>query len=187
MRKAAATRAIAPSDEYREFSSETMQAIIKALPEKEIPVSKMNNFEVVSKTGQMTIWPVYGNAWDNDEIGYYYYNPNDSANTYKEVTIFENTHDLGDNMQWIVESNGTTTYVNYNFGSQNNNKRESDKTPVRSKGYDITVPVGYVVGFYVHNRSKEKEQWFINQGWAQYMRFYTNHSKNHDGVCGIRG
>jgi len=155
------------------FTEDVISSIVSALPEGVNAANKKNNYELKS-TGEFTIYPVYGVTSGNDAVGYYYYNPSDSANTYQEVTLIENIKDMGDNaLVKTVQSEWYTSSSNYQYGASWINSDFVGKSTLTVKGYSINVPVGWNVGF-----------WIKNPNYANvegYKEFYSNKSKNPNG------
>jgi len=152
------------TSEAATFSSSVIKSIIEALPEGENAADKRNDYEFKS-AGEFTIYPVYGVTSANDEIGYYYYNPADSANTYTEVTFIENLQNLSCNVSWDGSSYSQST-SDYNHNAAD--WLSWGVAGISVTGYTINVPAGYNIGFWIKNNS------------AKYPTFYSNKNKNAD-------
>lgn len=159
---------------YRTMGSDTYGAWTTYLPEgKNNSKKEVNNFTYVS-TGEFTLYPIYWNTSNADEVYIYYYDESDlhddidiSDDVLNGIAQRHNIHiytikDAGDELQYITDEN---EWKNAEEGNEPYNL-EDNPSLIRTKGIKINFKAGTVFGMYIKT--------------SEGNRFYSNSALNTD-------
>lgn len=138
------------SDYTATFGRQYYDDVFTYLPEYVKAEGKLTNYEFVSR-GPFEFSIIYAQTSGVDEVGYYYYNPEDGIESKKEVVFVENIQNLGDYVQVVWD--GETEWKGMGTGDGDNMWNGSwgkTVTDTRAKVFTINVPAGYRMGFFIH-------------------------------------
>lgn len=133
----------------------------------------LTSYEFIS-TGSFTVCPVYGKTDGGDEIGYYYYDPRSDQGINKKTmnSLIANLQ-IGIILQYQEEIKGQKGWYDWFFDPRISGggydemlqNLKSQGNMIKSKAYEINVPVGNRVGFYVKvGRSTYYSNKILNKG-----------------------
>jgi len=155
---------------YKSFAKSLLGEIDQLLPDNRAAQEVASDFEIETRGGDIRIYPVSGSSSAHDKFGFYIYDPDKPDSMLVKVTLINDVHGLGDNVKTVaLQPDGTATEANYDFQPGRSTQYDS----IVAKGYSISVPAGYRVGFWVNSET-------FYQGGGEY---YSDTKRNSDGKC----
>ena len=148
------------------FNRSYYEKIEAKMPELQ-PTTGSDNFEFVS-TGSFEFSLIFTKTTSNNEIGYYYYDPEkESLSERHEVTFLNSLNDQYNNGDYFkvvklnngVEEDYVPTFDESGFDMWN----MSNIKEVKAKVFTINVPAGYHVGFWMKNHTSDWPVFYSNQ------------------------
>ena len=142
--------------DWKEFNAKDIYELVKPNGgifregHKPSDPSVMNSYELVS-TGKFTVYAVYGESTNNDEYGYYYYDPQkDPSGANKQYEkLLETQGSVVDFLSY--RKNGETEWTKWDFSPSSNNVTViGGSEQIKSKSCDIDMALGCRIGFYVY-------------------------------------
>lgn len=149
------------SDYNAEFSRDYYLSVLNLLPEEVEAGEKKNNYEFVSN-GLFQFSIIYAQTSGQDEVGYYYYNPEtQTIADHTRVAFVNNIQNLGNYVQlekkslqwWLI-----VPYWAYSWESMTTSQGKSiwenaeyytQYIGSAAKTFTVNIPAGYRVGFYI--------------------------------------
>lgn len=146
------------------FDKSYYEKIEANMPERQ-PTKGSDNFEFVS-TGSFEFSLIFTKTTSNNEIGYYYYDPdkNESLSDRHEVSFLSslnNQYQRGDYFK-VVKKDGSRIVPDFDHSGFDMWKM-NDIKEVEAKVFTINVPVGYHVGFWIKNHTSNWPVFYSNQ------------------------
>lgn len=174
-----------------QFKRDYYLSVLNLLPEEVDAGSKLNNYEFVSN-GLFKFNIIYAQTTGNDEVGYYYYNPEtQTIADHTRVAFVNDIQNLGDYVEattskWVSQIDilgltwhGLTTRDGADAWKRWYNPYEWSI----AKTFTVNIPAGYRVGFYIKqgdNIMYSNQTLNTNDVRPEGSRYYSAYSAKDD-------
>ena len=168
-----------------QFKRDYYLSVLNLLPEEVDAGSKLNNYEFVSN-GLFKFNIIYAQTSGQDEVGYYYYNPEtQTIADHTRVAFVNNIQNLGNYVEattskWVSQIDilgltwhGLTTSDGADAWKRQRNPYEWSI----SKTFTVNIPTGYRVGFYIKQGNNIM---YSNRTLNSDGRYYSAYSDKDD-------
>ena len=168
-----------------QFKRDYYLSVLNLLPEEVDAGSKLNNYEFVSN-GLFKFNIIYAQTSGQDEVGYYYYNPEtQTIADHRRVAFVNNIQNLGNYVEattskWVSQIDilgltwhGLTTSDGADAWKRQRNPYEWSI----AKTFTVNIPAGYRVGFYIKQGNNIM---YSNRTLNSDGRYYSAYSDKDD-------